>query len=592
MKRVSDFKPLKRVLLPELGPLECTGLVLIVGPNSSGKSQLLQDLYHRVAGQPRKLVVAEAIDVEKPADIDPFIECLVNDGYMARLTDGGVEQLRPQTTYVGFGQSGNQISVPQARQWWATWDAAAASETGTSGSFLGHFGRFLVTALFLDRRLMSLNQVSMFDHESTPPQNELQALYINDAARAELLAETIKTFSKAVWPDASRGSLLCLRVSDDPSDVTPPQMLSPTAASRYRTIETEGDGLKSYVATCLALLLGRRPLCLLDEPELCLHPPQAHNLGRFIGHFGADRDRATVVATHSSHILRGVIEATQDLQIIRLNRRGSAFAAHRVPSTVIADVLKKPTVRAEAVLDGIFAESVIVVEADGDRTVYQAALETLGNEVTLDIHFTAVGGVGGIADTCRLYAALRIPVAVIADLDIVTQVERLEAIVSVLADEQTNAGILQQAKLVAAAVKALPPEITAESLREQLDQACALEMDWSKNDDAALRSKLSELAKALDRMRRIKAGGLAALPQSLGASAASLVASLAAIGLFVVPVGELEGWLASWPLAVSKQRKSAWANAAATKIREVGAQSGDVWAFTRMVAAYLTEPPT
>ena len=53
--------------------------------------------------------------------------------------------------------------------------------------------------------------------------------------------------------------------------------------SKYRTIEDEGDGMKSYVATSITILLGRRPVCVIDEPEMCLHPPQAYNLGQFVG---------------------------------------------------------------------------------------------------------------------------------------------------------------------------------------------------------------------------------------------------------------------------------------------------------------------
>ena len=66
MKRLSDFKPLRRVLLPGLGDLRCSGLVVLVGPNSSGKSQLLQDVYRRLAGEPRQLVVAKKVQIEKP----------------------------------------------------------------------------------------------------------------------------------------------------------------------------------------------------------------------------------------------------------------------------------------------------------------------------------------------------------------------------------------------------------------------------------------------------------------------------------------------------------------------------------------------
>jgi len=56
-----------------------------------------------------------------------------------------------------------------------------------------------------------------------------------------------------------------------------------------------------------------------------------------------------------------------------LVRVGSRFSAHLVPAAVLAEAVEKPTVRAESVLDGIFAQSVVVIEADGDRLVYQTA---------------------------------------------------------------------------------------------------------------------------------------------------------------------------------------------------------------------------
>ena len=53
-----DFKPLESFELPGIGSVQCDGLTVIVGPNSSGKSQLLQDIYLRLCGEPRALVVA------------------------------------------------------------------------------------------------------------------------------------------------------------------------------------------------------------------------------------------------------------------------------------------------------------------------------------------------------------------------------------------------------------------------------------------------------------------------------------------------------------------------------------------------------
>jgi hypothetical protein len=79
---LTDFKPLKKVTLSGVGDLRCTGLTLIVGPNSSGKTQLLRDVGLRLNGVPRPLVVAQAIELD-PLDVDDLIKALVGAGYFA-----------------------------------------------------------------------------------------------------------------------------------------------------------------------------------------------------------------------------------------------------------------------------------------------------------------------------------------------------------------------------------------------------------------------------------------------------------------------------------------------------------------------------
>lgn len=367
MDQATDFKPLERVTLPGIGELRSSGLILVVGPNSSGKSQFLQDLYLRLSGEPRTLVVATDVRLRKP-EYAPFVRWLESEGYFETIVDdNGNQQWRPLRTYLGSGQAVSQIQPNQAQSWHNSY--VADSPVKRRSEFLNYFGRWLVTARFLERRLTSLNQVGVIDFHTQSPQHDLHALYLDDCARASLFTELLESFGKAVWPDTSRGNSLCLRVSDEGILPTAEERLSPKRMAAYRSIETEGDGPKSYVATCIALLLGRRPVCLIDEPEMCLHPPQAHNLGRFIGRHGASDSNVTFVATHSSQILRGVIQTAKDIQIVRLTRRGREFSAHLVPAEVLAEAVAKPTVRAESVLDGIFAQSVVVLEADGDRLV-------------------------------------------------------------------------------------------------------------------------------------------------------------------------------------------------------------------------------
>ena len=588
MQRLTDFKPLQRVVLPGLGDLKCTGLVVIVGPNSSGKSQLLQDIHRRLTGEPRKLVVSTEIVIEKPP-LGPFLKCLEDEGYFTTFTDdAGTSYIRPNTMFLGSGMAVGQIQPSQAHHWHQSFSPEGLKTARQQSEFLNYFGRLMVTGLFLDRRLVSLTSTGVIDFDTQSPQHDLHALYLDDQAKERLLVEMRDSFGRGVWPDTSRGNVISLKVSDDTVPPSSEDRLSPRKMAAYRTIETEGDGLKSYVATCVALLLGSRPVCLIDEPELCLHPPQAYNIGKFIGRFGARLDTVTLVATHSSHLLRGILQTASHVQIVRLSRRHGAFSAYLVPASELTDALTRPTLRAEAVLDGIFAQAVIVVEADGDRAVYQAALEALLPQMRLDAHFATVGGTGGIAETARLYRTLQIPIAVVADLDMVVDFEKMTRVLQELvADERVRARMLGACKQVAEGIRNQPPEVSPEDVAAQLKSLGNAPMNWDDGNDLELKRRLSTLARAIDRMRRLKKGGVEAYPPNVASNLRELVLELRSVGLFLVPVGELEEWLADYDVPISKSNKRGWANAAAQRIREVGRKDGDVWGFIEQVARYL-----
>jgi hypothetical protein len=588
MEKLSDFKPLERVLLPGLDELDCSGLIILVGPNSCGKTQFLRDLYERVRGELRQLVVAQDIRLRKP-EYEPFLSCLEREGYVEYFVDAsGIKQIRPRTTYVGSGESPQLTPATNAESWYQSYAHADSNQT-SQREWLNRFGRFVVTALFLERRLIAANQVGTIDFETQPPQQDLHALYLNDEARKQLLEETRNTFGRPVWPDATKGTTLSLKVSNRRDAPTADDRLSPRMMTAYRTIESEGDGLKSYVATCIAILLGRRPVCLIDEPEMCLHPPQAYNLGRFIGRFGSAPEIATFVATHSSHLLRGVVGTGGKLQIVRLTRRGEAFEAHSVPAKTLEEALKKPAVRAESVLDGIFSEAVVIIEADTDRAVYQAAWETLQEETRLDIHFAAVGGSGGIADTCHLYRTLEIPVAVIADLDVLVDRGRLKQVLAELVDGTKVDRLLERTADIGNRIKLIPPTLSPDDVRERLRTVLSAEMEWSQGHDATVRKQINELANELDRMKRLKGGGIVCLPPELQGDVNEVVQELSRYGLFLVPVGELEQWLTQSEVSVSKQNKWAWANAAAAFIRSTGSRNVGVWKLLREVARFLRQ---
>ena len=93
-------------------------------------------------------------------------------------------------------------------------------------------------------------------------------------------------------------------------------------------------------------------------------------------------------------------------------------------------------------------------------------------------------------------------------------------------------------------------------------------------------------------MRRLKRGGIAAYSGELHDKMSILLEQLKNHGLFLVPVGELEQWLASYDVGVSTSDKRAWSNAAAQTIQKVGKRDGDVWGFVAAVGRYLSSRQT
>lgn len=588
MEKLSDFKPLKRVVLPGLGELYCAGLTVFVGPNSSGKTQILRDIKGKVAGEARDLVVATELEVEIP-ELDPFIKCLKAEGHLSSFfDDNDQEQYISTTPFLGMGQPAQIIQPNKATQWHST--AVQSSKRKRKNEYLGWCTQFLVSALFLENRLTALNSVGNIDYETQPPQQDLHALHLNDSARQALTKEVKRAFSKAVWSDISRGSILCLRIGQGDALPSAEDRHSTEKMSKYRTITDEGDGMKSYVATCVSILLGRRPVSVIDEPEMCLHPPQAYSLGQFIGEHASSSQTATFVATHSSQVLRGVIETSEELKIVRLSQTEKGFHARQVDSDVLAEAMKKPTVRAETVLDGIFSQAVTIIESDGDRIVYQATWEKVGGDLNFDIHFTAAGGTGGIADTCQLYRVLGIPVAVIADLDLLTDTEKIKRILEILCDDKTILlGLLKRIDVIAKAIRLLPPTISEQQAVDKLKTFAGQEYDWKDGNDKKLRLELNALSNSLNGMRAVKDGGLRKLPSQIRDPLERLLTDLESHGVYLVSYGELEDWLIGCGIDASKKKnKWVWANEAAQYIRENEPRQDDIWDFVRRLGRYLT----
>lgn len=590
MSTLFEFNPLKSIAVPNVGRVVPKGLVLVIGPNSAGKTQLLRDIHGRMLGNARRLVVCDDIEMSRPASLEPFLDVLFAENHIRRRVDNN-NHVYIDTRIPEFGGSASNWSLMdhQVRSFFANPVSVGGTvRDGASDKFLEHFGRSFIASLFLDRRLTVTNTVSNFDYETAFPANELQSLYVDPNAKQMLATESQSVFGKAIWLDNTRSNSLCFRVGHGPDMPSAEERLEPAKMREYRLIEDEGDGFKSYIAICLTLLLGRRPVILIDEPEMCLHPPQAYALGRFIGKHGVSTDRATFVATHSSHVLRGIIEEAEQLEVIRLSRIGSQFNGRRVSKEVLKASIEKPSTKVESILDGLFAEAVTIVESEGDRLVYGTVWDKIASEFQHDIHFVSVGGIGGIADPCRLYRKLKIPVCVAADLDVIRESGTFESILDAVAPAEVVQELMEDCNRIISEVKALGPIFDEATTRSELTNIMNQTFDWKDVSQLQqIRSKLSELTVGLSKTSRLKKGLDSLKGYHVYPDLVAFLNKCRSAGVFLVPVGELEDWVPDLVTSgPSKTKKAEWANYAANRIREIPSRQDDIWDFVRQMASF------
>jgi hypothetical protein len=298
-----EYNPLQAVRLPrpEGGVIEAKtrGLFVIVGPNSSGKTLFLKDLENAVLATGQRPIVCQEMYLRKPGDLHSFVEHLVAQGLLQTAEQNQVKLGSP---HLGTGKGGNVKFPLQNIQGDFYNKFADGWMAGVTFDFLVTIGRLLVTSLFLENRLTLYSSVNRFDQYNQTPQNDLQALFMNREAQDKLEAETGKVFGNVAWLDnVTFSNLLQLRASGKPEPPPEKDRRTPQKVDSYRLLEQEGHGFKSYVGIVIALLLGQRPVCLIDEPELCLHPPQAYALGRFIGEYGTTEPHG-VRSTKGAHL--------------------------------------------------------------------------------------------------------------------------------------------------------------------------------------------------------------------------------------------------------------------------------------------------
>src|ERR1700730_4240377 len=396
------------------------GAVVIVGPNNSGKSRALRDLFASLTLQQEPPRVVTTLAADKQGDAGDLIEWL--DRHCKRKEQGG------QTIYYGVGA---QVQALGVESWWA------------NGPPFQQLGPVFILYASAGAGLGWAQGTNSFNALVEPPTHPLHYLYLDPALEAKLSTISREAFGVGLVLNRYAGYAIHLPVGEAPQPMpmhAPPPREHLEALTALPLLQDQGDGLKSFLGLLLNVVATDHFFVVIDEPEAFLHPPQARLLGRMLITEKTSGSQL-IMATHDSNILQGILSAdSAQITIIRLTREGELNRAAILEPDRVRELWSDPIHRYSNVLDGLFHRAVILCEGDADCRYYASVLDSLDETATqsTELLFTHCGGKHRMPTVVKALRAVRVPVCVVADFDILKDERPLRDIVQALNGDWTK----------------------------------------------------------------------------------------------------------------------------------------------------------
>ena len=505
-------------------------IVLVVGPNNAGKSAALRAIRDKLQNDSHKSPVLQNLLVQRTGTMADFTAWLL--GWTVLQTESSPEN----PVYQALGHS---LHHSQAQSEWQRGD-----------SVLGGLARWFCHLLSADERLQICNPPANIALARDNPSHPIHFLLRDDKLEHRLSAKFRKAFGVDLVVHRNAGSQVPLHVGDRPSPFEGEDRVSISYIERLEklpTLHTQGDGMRSFAGVLLVTSVGRESIMLIDEPEAFLHPPQARLLGTTLVQ-DRNRERQLFIATHSTDILRGVLDTeSTDVRVVRIRRSGSTNIVRLLSNERIKQLWGDPLLRYSNILDGLFHEAVVVCEADADCRFYAAVLDAVlvaraDDAKRPDLMFTHCGGKARLPVVIRALREVDVPVRAVADFDVLSEEEPLKAIVEALGIVWST--VEADWRMVKAAVDAKKPDLSTAEVRNEIEQV--LIKVTSATFPPKSKADIQSILKRSSAWAHAKLVGKAFVPSGDSTRACErLLSKLQDGGLHVVEVGELEGYVRS-----------------------------------------------
>lgn len=335
----------------ELSPNE---LVVIVGPNNTGKSATLREIEAKAASPRSETIIVKDMELDRTGDEAGL------EAWLLRTCKKQVDRNRPSDPT--FSRLGQTISQTRAIQSWTN-----------SANGMQHLAPFFFYRLTTEARLAAAKPAGNIRLTADALSHPIHYMQVDDKIEKRISEIFKQAFGIELIVHRNAGSVVPLHCGIRPTLEKGEDRVSVSYLRRLEhlpTLESQGDGMRAFVGILLHAFLVEHSCVLIDEPEAFLHPPQARLLARFLVEQELSK-RQIFLATHSGDVLRGILDAgSSRVRVIRIQREGDVNRVAQLNQAQIRELWNDPLLRYSNVLDGIFHQHVVVCESDGDCRFY------------------------------------------------------------------------------------------------------------------------------------------------------------------------------------------------------------------------------
>jgi hypothetical protein len=512
---------------------EGADIVVLVGPNNSGKTRSLVEMQARLALSPGQVeppnfsFALEALKVQHAMSGSDFVSWLKAHRRLYQDPVYHDERVRS----IG----GSELALSQIPQQWQTGDDR-----------LGFMAPHLVRGLWCGERLGYLGAPGRLEAGAHPDQ-PIQAVVTQSRLIRAFRKLIREAFEMNVIVDAW-GSQIRLRVGrsqvqDDFTVSSQDGLPDPEVVGRLSAVpllESQSDGVRSFAGVLLTLLAGDYPVVLIDEPEAFLHPPQARLLGRSLAR--QLQQGQLFVATHSVDVLLGLLDTpAARILVLRLTRAEERTAAQALAPDQLAGLWGDPLVRFSRVLDGLFHHAVVVCEGVTDCQFYASIASEHSLYGGLDVMFTFAGSKQRIPVVTRALGALGVPVRAVVDFDALRDANELRSLVEGVGGRYEDS-MERDRRILDAHLRGSEPIVKCGAVSIRINSVLGGDPDQEMT--AGIVGEIERALRPETGWRAAKRVGRAAVPHGEGTAAVDrLLAALHATGVFVVPSGAVESFV-------------------------------------------------